>query len=77
MLSGQYPLSSTSSQQHRQTAVTCTASHVLHYIAFFNVIANIIGCAGSLLLHGLFSSCEEQGLLPRCCAQASHGGLAC
>ena len=28
----------------------------------------------SLLLHGLFSSCGEQGLLSRCGAQSSYGG---
>ena len=27
------------------------------------------GCAGSLLLCGLFSSCRQQGLLSSCCAQ--------
>ena len=32
----------------------------------------IFGCAGSLLLHGLFSSCGEKGLLPSCRARASH-----
>ena len=34
----------------------------------------IFGCAGSLLLHGLFSSCSEQGLLLSCHVQASHWG---
>ena len=32
----------------------------------------IFGCAGSSLLHGLFSSCNEQGLLFSYSAQASH-----
>ena len=32
----------------------------------------IFGCTGSLLLHGLFSSCREWGLLSSCGAQASH-----
>ena len=32
----------------------------------------LFGCAGSSLLHGLFSSCREQGLLSACGAQASH-----
>ena len=31
-----------------------------------------IGCAGSLLLHRLFSSCDEQGLLSSC---GVHGPL--
>ena len=30
------------------------------------------GCAGSLLLHGLFSGFSERGLLSGCGAQASH-----
>ena len=34
----------------------------------------IFGCARSLLLHGLFSSCSKQGLLSSCDAQVSHGG---
>ena len=32
----------------------------------------IFSCAGSLLLHGLFSSCREQGLLSSSGVQASH-----
>ena len=32
----------------------------------------IFGCAGSLLLHGLFSSCGEQGATLCCREQASH-----
>ena len=35
-------------------------------------------CAGSLLLHGLFSTCAEQGLLASCDIWASHcGGFSC
>jgi len=30
---------------------------------FFNFLNLFIGCAGSLLLHGLFSSCSQSGLL--------------
>ena len=38
----------------------------------------IFGCAGSLLLCGLFSSCGEWGLLSGCGAWASHcGGFSC
>ena len=38
----------------------------------------IFGCAGSLLLHGPFSSCGEQGLLSSCSVRASHcGGFFC
>ena len=33
-----------------------------------------IGCAGSLLLHGPFSSCGKWGLLFRCGTQVSHCG---
>ena len=32
----------------------------------FFIILFIFGFAGSLLLHGLFSSCREQGLLSSC-----------
>ena len=38
----------------------------------------IFGRAGSLLLHGLFSSCSKQRLLSSCGGQASHGsGFSC
>ena len=38
----------------------------------------IFGCAGSSLLHGLFSSCGEQGLLSSCPARASPcSGFSC
>ena len=38
----------------------------------------VFGCAGSSLLHRLFSSCGEPGLLPSCGARASHcGGFSC
>ena len=38
----------------------------------------IFGCAGSLLLCGLFSSCGEQGLLSSCSTRASHcSGFSC
>ena len=35
-------------------------------------ISFTFGCAGSLLLCGLFSSCSEQELLSNCGARASH-----
>ena len=38
----------------------------------------IFGCAGSLLLHGLFSSYGERGLLSSCGVQASRcHGFSC
>ena len=38
----------------------------------------IYGCAGSLLLHRLFSTCGKWGLHCNCCAQASHcWGFSC
>ena len=41
----------------------------------------ILGCAGSALLCGLFSSCSEWGLLSSCGTQASvaveHGFSSC
>ena len=42
---------------------------------FFNCI--YLGCAGSSLLHRLFSSCREQSLLSSCSAWASHWGDFC
>ena len=37
-----------------------------------------VGCAGSLLLHGIFSSCGHWGLLSSCGVQASPwGGFSC
>ena len=38
----------------------------------------MFGCAGSLLLPGLFTSCGEWGLLSRCGAWVSRcGGFSC
>ena len=42
------------------------------------IILFIFGCAGSSLLLGVFSCCDEQGLLSSCSAGASHcGGFSC
>ena len=42
------------------------------------IIFKILLCAGSLLLHGLFSGCGEQGLRFSCSVQVSHcGGFSC
>ena len=38
-------------------------SPLLLFIIILKIILFILGCAGSSLLHGLFSSCGEQGLL--------------
>ena len=40
----------------------------------YNSIYFIFGCAGSLLLPGLFSKCGEPGLLSSCSARTSHRG---
>ena len=46
------------------------------FIKLINVF--IYGYAGSSLLLGLFSSCNEQGLFSRCGAQVYHcGGFSC
>ena len=46
------------------------------FIKLINVF--IYGCAGSSLLLGLFSSCNEQGFLSSCGAQVYHcGGFSC
>ena len=42
------------------------------------MILFIFGCAGSLLLCGLFSSCSERQLYSSCSARASHcSGFSC
>ena len=41
---------------------------------FKKVYLFLFGCAGSLLLGGLFFGCGEWGLLSSCSAQASHRG---
>ena len=43
-------------------------------LVFFKKIClfTYFGCAGSSLLHGLFSSCGKRGLLSRCRAWVSH-----
>ena len=41
---------------------------------FFFPIYLFFGCAGSLLLCGLFCSYGEQGLLSSCCVRASYCG---
>ena len=42
------------------------------------IYLSIFGHTGSSLLHELFSSCSEQGLLSSCGAWASHcGGFSC
>ena len=52
----------------------------LHNITFaiLNYFICLFGCAGSLYLHRLFSSCGKRGLLSSCGAQASHcNGFSC
>ena len=45
---------------------------------FLNFILFLFGCSVSLLLHRLFCSCSEQGLLSSYGAGASHcGGFSC
>ena len=45
---------------------------------FSNTLFVYFGCAGSSLMHGLFSSCSELGLLFSCDAWAYHrGGFSC
>ena len=48
------------------------------FYLFIHFIIIIFGCTGSLLLHRLFCSCEQQGLLSSCSAWVSHcGGFSC
>ena len=56
---------------------TLISSHAISFVFFLSCLF-IFGCAGSSLLHGLFSSCSEQELLSSCSARASHcDGLCC
>ena len=41
-------------------------------LSFLNFYLFILGCAGSSLLHELFASYGEQGLLSSCGARSSH-----
>ena len=61
------------------TSLNCLIFYKKALYFFFFLILRlpflfIYGWAGSLLLHRLFSSCSEQGLLSTCSAQASHAG---
>ena len=48
------------------------ASFEILFIPLFHFIYLFIGCVGSSLLHGLFSSCGEQGLFCICGVWVSH-----
>ena len=55
---------------------THTHTHRFFYKIFNNLI--VFGCAGSSLLHGLFSSCSKWGLLSSCSQPASRcSGFSC
>ena len=60
---------------------TMSTRHVGEYVMIHfskNDVVFIFGCAGSLLLCGLFSSCREWGPLSSCDVQASHcDGFSC
>ena len=50
--------------------------YIIHPASFLLFI--YVGCAGSSLLHGIFSSCGHWGLLSSCGVQASlWGGFSC
>ena len=49
-------------------------ARVMENIYFLNNYLFYFGCAGSLFLQGLFSSCSKQGLPASCRARASHCG---
>ena len=56
----------------RSDCIVLTVSFYIEKIFIY------FGCAGSSLLHGLFSSCSEQGLLSGCSVWVSHcGGFSC
>ena len=55
-------------------------SHPSENTFFFknNSICAVFGCAASLLLRRLFSSCSQQGLFSSCLAQSPHHrGFSC
>ena len=52
------------------------ASH-LFALLFILIYYFFFGCAGSSLLHGLFSSCREWGLLSSCVRASRCGGFSC
>ena len=56
-------------------------SFSIHFVNFFfgmYTLLYVFGCAGSLLVQWVFSSCGEWGLLSTCSAQSSHcGGFSC
>ena len=45
------------------------------FFFFFFMVLFVFGCAGSLLLHGFCSSCDEQRLLSGCSVPASPCGV--
>ena len=59
--------------------LTHAAAPVIPYLwTCILFVVLLIVCAGFSLLHGLFSSCGNQGLLSSCGAQASHcHGFSC
>ena len=64
---------------NRVSAIACPHIQPKWKIALFKknflkIILFIFGCAGCLLLHELFSSCGQQGLLSSCNAQVSPCG---
>ena len=61
-----------SSQPRHRTQVSHIAGRCFNLWATMSVF--IFGCAGSLLLCQLFSSCGKWGLLSSCGARASHCG---
>ena len=70
-----------SSQLRDQTGVSCIGRWILHHWATWEcfplnnfIYLFIFGCAGSLLLDGLFSSYIEWGLFSSCGARDSHCG---
>ena len=56
----------------------CLLTYGFRSFIFLNFQFFILGCAGSSLLHRLFCSCSERGLLSSCSAWVSHfGGFSC
>ena len=52
--------------------------YLFELLVFKIYVFIVFGCAGSLLLHRLFSNFSKEGFLSACGVQASHcGGFSC
>ena len=62
-------------QQTFTENLLCMKSLLFHVLVFLLIIFMLLGCAGSLLLHWLFS--QQTGVTRHCTVQASCSGFSC